>query len=162
VLLGGTMITSFPSLQQVPEGVSMPLAVFPYPYRRFLYWELLHHDVVPADSTLEEVSVTFFGTDTIIAHLESEEYGYYVPNSFTPNGDGINDVWFPLGNAIDLETYQLSIFDRWGEEIYLSTDPSEGWDGASVQDGVYVYRANVIDAISGDKHELYGHVTLFR
>lgn len=162
VLLGGTMITQFPHLESVPEGVSMPLRVFPYPYREFLYWELIHHEVVPNDSSLQEVSVSFFSSDTIIAHLRPEQFGYYLPNSFTPNGDGINDVWMPFGNAVELGTYQLEIYNRWGEEIYLSTDPNEGWDGDGIQDGVYVFRANVVDAISGDKHELYGHVTLFR
>ena len=162
VLLGGTMISSFPHIESVPEGVSMPLKVFPNPYFEFLYWEILHSDIVPTDSTERNVDITFYSTDTIIAHLDPEEYGYYVPNSFTPNGDGINDVWYPTGNAIDLASYHLEIFDRWGEQIYASTDPAKGWDGGEAPIGVYVFHANVVDGITKDKHEFYGHVTLFR
>lgn len=166
VLLGGTMITSFPHLESVPEGVSMPLKVFPNPYFQFMYWEVLHNDFLPADSTLPEVDITFYSTDTIIAHLDPDEYGYYVPNSFTPNGDGINDVWYPTGNAVDITNYQLEIYDRWGERIFASTDPGMGWNGSSgggdAPIGVYVFRAHVVDGITRDKHEFIGHVTLVR
>ena len=90
-----------------------------------------------------------------------------MPNAFTPNGDGINDVWSPLGNALDAwRPTNCAICDRWGEEIFASTDPLEGWDGTAggkeVPIGVYVFHANVIDAISLEEVDYYGHVTLFR
>lgn len=166
VQLGGTLITNFPHVEPVPEGIGMPLKVFPNPYFDFLYWEVKNNDIVPADSSLEEVDITFFSSDTIIAHLDPEEFGFYVPNSFTPNGDGINDTWSPLGNAMLPATYALEIYDRWGEQIFASTDPMKGWDGTSGGDeapiGVYVFHANVIDAITLEKVEHYGHLTLFR
>ena len=80
---------------------------------------------------LPALTAQFWSTDTIIAWLKPMDYVYYTPNAFTPNDDGINDVFFPVNNVVDLETYELSIFDRWGGQIYQSTDPAEGWDGTS-------------------------------
>lgn len=66
----------------------------------------------------------------------------YMPNSFTPNGDGLND-WFriPAGSLIDLK--ELAVFDRWGGKVFATTDASRGWDGRSggkdAPAGLYVY-----------------------
>ncbi|CAG0948397.1 MAG: T9SS type B sorting domain-containing protein [Bacteroidetes bacterium] len=65
----------------------------------------------------------------------------YIPNSFTPNNDGINDSWKPEWAYV--ENYKLEIFDRWGNKIFITEDPYEGWDGSSnnipCNSGVYVY-----------------------
>jgi gliding motility-associated-like protein len=65
----------------------------------------------------------------------------YVPNAFTPNGDGINDMFFAQGVRID--TFRLTIFDRWGMRLYTSDDIQKGWDGTHLNrplpQGVYVY-----------------------
>ena len=72
-------------------------------------------------------------------------YNIYIPNSFTPNGDGNNNVWKPeiiSGDKIDLE-----IFNRWGELIYHSKDESASWDGTYkneiCQEGMYLYMFKV-------------------
>ncbi len=66
----------------------------------------------------------------------------YVPNTFTPNGDHINDVFFAYGN--DLIEFQMYIFNRWGEKIFESNDINKGWNGkvkdVTVSEGVYSYR----------------------
>lgn len=72
-----------------------------------------------------------------------------IPNAFTPNGDGINDVWkVSYRSLIDFE---CSIFDRYGNRLYHFTDPSKGWDGKYngkvVKPGVYFY---VIEAKGAD------------
>ncbi|MFI5221913.1 MAG: gliding motility-associated C-terminal domain-containing protein, partial [Bacteroidia bacterium] len=51
----------------------------------------------------------------------------YIPNAFTPNGDGINDVFYVHSRS--LETFEIQIYDRWGEKIFSSTDITKGWDG---------------------------------
>lgn len=94
----------------------------------------------------------------------------WVPNSFTPNGDGVNDIFMAAGNNIvELE---MHIFDRWGNEIFQSDDPSIGWDGSyrgsPVQDDVYVWkiRYRLLDeedySIEGPRQEEMGHVTVIR
>lgn len=68
---------------------------------------------------------------------------FYVPNSFTPNGDGINDLFFPV--APNFESLEFTIFNRWGELIFHSIQ-GEGWDGRIngevAQQGVYVWRCS--------------------
>lgn len=53
--------------------------------------------------------------------------GIYVPNAFTPNGDGVNDLLLVFGNTI--ETMRLVIYNQWGQELFISTDRQKGWDG---------------------------------
>lgn len=68
----------------------------------------------------------------------------FIPNTFTPNGDGINDVFLPLGKSI--ASMQLKVFNRWGELLFESDDPATGWDGTYrgevVKSDMYVWRLN--------------------
>ena len=59
----------------------------------------------------------------------NQDYNLLAPNSFTPNGDGINDVFYVKGE--DITTYELFIFNRWGDLIFKSNDMNEGWDVAT-------------------------------
>lgn len=67
----------------------------------------------------------------------------FVPNSFSPNSDGVNDVFLPVSNG-HLEGYELNIYDRWGVNIFTSNSIEIGWDGTvnnnTVQIDVYVYK----------------------
>ncbi|MBX7095201.1 MAG: gliding motility-associated C-terminal domain-containing protein [Flavobacteriales bacterium] len=90
----------------------------------------------------------------------------YVPNSFTPDGDGINDVFLPIISGADLDPdhFELMIFNRWGELIVSTHSMTAGWDGTykgvmSKQD-VYVWKIRARDALEGIDKEFVGHVTL--
>lgn len=91
-------------------------------------------------------------------------YALYIPNVFTPNGDGLNDIFQPKGVGIDVNNYRMLIYDRWGELVYESNNFNVGWDGAikgnknkATQD-VYVYKIYTQD-LKGNKYEYVGHVT---
>jgi gliding motility-associated-like protein len=68
---------------------------------------------------------------------------FVLPNSFTPNGDGLNDIFIATKLFIDESGYLLTIFNRWGQRIFETANPSEGWDGRYkgfyAPPGVYVY-----------------------
>lgn len=93
----------------------------------------------------------------------------FIPNTFTPNGDNINDFFFAFGS--DLESIiSIYIYDRWGELLYVTEnlsphDPTKGWDGTfdgkEVNQGVYVYTIEVL-LEAGVKQQLQGNVTLIR
>ncbi len=87
----------------------------------------------------------------------------YIPNAFTPNDDGINDVFKPQGVGIQSENYKMEIFDRWGEKIFVSTNFDAGWDGTfkgkKVQQGIYAYIIVLYD-IKGYKHFYKGHISV--
>jgi gliding motility-associated-like protein len=68
--------------------------------------------------------------------------GFYMPNAFTPNGDGKNDV-FRIPPAISLKLKEFSIYDQWGTKVFSTENISTGWDGTingkQQATGVYVY-----------------------
>lgn len=107
-------------------------------------------------------------TDTTLSEVCVEmEYEFYAPNAFTPNGDGINEIFQPLGTGVSESDYEFYIFDRWGSEIFKSTKWGEGWDGKVkggkyiAQEGTYVWLVRVYD-VSRDLHEYRGKVTLIK
>lgn len=93
------------------------------------------------------------------------DFMFYVPNAFTPNDDGKNDYFRGYGEGIDWSTYQMSIFDRWGELIYYTENIDEPWrgiyKGRQVEVSVYVWKINLND-VKGNSHDYYGHVSLVR
>jgi gliding motility-associated-like protein len=109
--------------------------------------------------------------DTLVRELiVGEDFGIYVPNAFTPNADGLNDVFQPKGFGI--VEYELNIFDRWGERVFHTKTFEQGWNGAKqkkhdvtydmiIEDGVYTWLINVT-SVFGKAHELKGHVTLIK
>ena len=95
-------------------------------------------------------------------------FQFFMPNSFTPNGDGVNDVYFVEGADIDETRFSLEIFNRWGDVVFKTTDPSTPWlaethDGDYyIQDGFYNWHAIVISKSTGERHELNGSINVLR
>jgi gliding motility-associated-like protein len=91
----------------------------------------------------------------------------YVPNAFTPNEDGLNDVFLPVGNDVDPDNYELTIFDRWGNLIFKSTSWGTGWNGIVnngtklAQIDTYVWKINCKDHAGHSQH-LIGHVSMIK
>ncbi|HRD51179.1 MAG TPA: gliding motility-associated C-terminal domain-containing protein [Flavobacteriales bacterium] len=89
------------------------------------------------------------------------------PTAFTPDGDGLNDKFFPFlaGKPLDISRFQ--VFDRWGRRLFISTS-GEGWDGtmgghgASMPQGVYVWQLEAWPTTNSEKLELAGSVLLIR
>ena len=92
---------------------------------------------------------------------------FYAPNSFTPNGNGNNDVFKIYGNGIDKSTFEMTIFNRWGERVFRTRDIEQGWNGAKgnigevVEQDVYIYKVTYRD-FTGFPREYIGHVTLVK
>lgn len=82
-----------------------------------------------------EISYTQIGADSYLIELLMYRDCYvYIPNAFSPNGDSLNDIWYP--SVFVWKTYNLRIFDRWGKEIFQSNNPNEGWNGEAHRSGV--------------------------
>jgi gliding motility-associated-like protein len=115
------------------------------------------------------IAMNEFGcSDTAYGSVQLvEELMVYVPNSFTPNGDGTNDTFLPIiDSGIDIYTYRLLIFNRWGEVIFESLNKDIGWDGTFagniVQDGVYIWKITFNSSDNEEEYEYVGHVTLIK
>jgi gliding motility-associated-like protein len=91
---------------------------------------------------------------------------FYVPNAFTPDGDGINDQFGPVGIFNGVERFEVYIFDRLGKVVFYSSDPAIQWDGRDsggnlAPEAVYAYRMYIKEAYS-DEYQMIGTVTLIR
>jgi gliding motility-associated-like protein len=88
---------------------------------------------------------------------------YTIPNVFTPNNDGKNDILvpFPFGG---IDRVELSIYNRWGVRVFTTEDPNINWDGKDVDTGVYYYTCKVIPMSSTGKnsYQLTGTITIMR
>jgi large repetitive protein len=87
----------------------------------------------------------------------------YIPNAFTPNGDGVNDIF--KVEAKDVTGFVFKIFDRWGEQLYLSNDLKSGWDGIfkgkELPPSVFIYHVHV-EYPDGDSYNRKGSFTLIK
>jgi gliding motility-associated-like protein len=109
-------------------------------------------------------------TDTAYATVTlTEELLFYVPNTFTPDGDQYNNEFIPVFTAgFDPYNYSLMIFNRWGELIFESRDATVGWkgfygvDGKMCQDGTYTWKIDVKGNQSSNRKTYVGHVNLIR
>jgi gliding motility-associated-like protein len=105
--------------------------------------------------------------DSVVKFLDIvEDFNVFIPNTFTPNGDGNNEVFNVKGLGLKSTGYSMEIFDRWGHLIYQSKDVTKGWDGTAkgipAQDGVYIYKIFATGANGEGKKEYRGHVTLMK
>ncbi|HFA48591.1 MAG TPA: gliding motility-associated C-terminal domain-containing protein [Bacteroidetes bacterium] len=107
--------------------------------------------------------------DEVTVFVEAVGGQVYVPNSFSPNGDGINDFFTIYGKG-DAQVHWLRIFSRWGEKVYeggnfAANGRGQGWDGRHrgqlMEPGVFVWLAEIVLA-DGDRRVLEGEVVLLR
>jgi gliding motility-associated-like protein len=107
---------------------------------------------------------TFGCADTVVKIVAiGEDYSFYVPNTFTPNDDGVNDTFEPKGHGIS--KYNMTVFDRWGKKVFVTTDFSQNWDGKysgqDCKDDIYTWQVTI--TLSDFRVKTYtGHVTLYR
>ena len=112
-------------------------------------------------------------TDTIVKYVKVNGVFYLnVPNAFTPNDDGVNDFFFPIGIGFDSnKEFTFSIYNRWGTLIFESYDLATPWDGTAkelggteiVQQDTYLWKLKVKDLSDNSKERLFtGKITLLR
>ena len=71
----------------------------------------------------------FVVSDSIKVKLYNGEGNIYVPNAFTPNGDGLNEIFKPISDVSSYNYYRFLVFNRWGEKLFDTDDSNSGWDG---------------------------------
>lgn len=108
---------------------------------------------------------TFGCSDTVKMNVIAyPPYAFYIPNAFTPNADGLNERF--QGKGQGFIAYEMWIFDRWGQELYRTTDIKRGWTGVDASGkncpiGSYVYKINTETPV-GEQFEYTGRVSLIR
>ena len=118
-------------------------------YRVYLW---VASDFGCADSTYQEVSI-------------QNPFYFYVPNAFSPDGDGINELWQPVGTGVMEDNYECTVYDRWGRVVFHTNSLYQPWDGTEkgkeLPVGSYVYfiRTYTMDLIP---KEFLGTVTILK
>lgn len=99
-----------------------------------------------------------------IVHV-GDDMQIFIPNAFTPDNSGVNDVFKVYG--VGFSSYEISIYDRWGKLVHSAKNKETAWDGTDmatgqpVPQGMYVYKVTIIDN-AGNVHNRFDHVTLLR
>lgn len=163
--------------QQITFGATDPLAVD-------WTWTIPTLGQVTGTSVVEHTFDSFFGEEFEICLEVSDQFGcldtecqtllingplwVYVPNAFTPNGDGINDAFFPVIDGDDGEIHDFVVYDRWGTPVFESSDKTIPWLGSKNNSGdllpigVYVWRLVTRGWGQTETKEYFGHVSLIR
>ncbi|HWY37414.1 MAG TPA: gliding motility-associated C-terminal domain-containing protein, partial [Bacteroidia bacterium] len=169
VLLNSLTLKNFIWNGKYLDSVTMVAHAIPDKNYQFDHWE-----TTPTSYTLnpnnKSDSINFFVSRDLclkaVFKLKPADQTYgdpMIPTGFSPNGDGNNDIFNVYGIA-DASSYELEIYNRWGEMIFRSIDKGHGWDGsyngAPAPVGIYAYRYNVV--LNGKTYKSKGSVTLLR
>jgi gliding motility-associated-like protein len=99
---------------------------------------------------------------TFVVEEDACESSIWIPNAFTPNGDGLNKCFGPVVTNITDREYSFVITNRWGAVVFQSNEPGACWDGVhrgNITRGVHTYRLTYRDS-RGKFHERFGQVTV--
>jgi gliding motility-associated-like protein len=127
-------------------------------------FEHLLNNVVP--QPIRQTVFNEYGCfDTAEGEIFISDHMVYIPNSFTPDGDGLNEIFAPVMTGV--VQYEMHITDRWGRVVYSNTNVERGWDGSGMdgeyytQAGLYHYLIRVTDNL-GWNFDYTGTITLLR
>lgn len=136
------------------------------PYSHYLWHDgttaPTHEVTTPGTYSVHVYNVCTEADASVTIEVEECEEDVHVPNAFTPNGDGQNDLFMPVFNHPErLESYSMQVYDRWGRLLFSTDNPQQGWDCSECPVGVYVWRMEYKAAGEGSKL-LTGSVTVVR
>jgi gliding motility-associated-like protein len=110
-----------------------------------------------------ESAGNLFGSDSASSNVDTANASpdFYIPSAFSPNGNLENQVFKPSRFYISLQNYKFEIYNRFGQNIWSTTDPNKGWDGKEAQSDVYVYKIFFNDS-EGKSRTRYGDFILIK
>jgi gliding motility-associated-like protein len=106
-----------------------------------------------------------YDTTSLPIHVSADEL-LYIPNAITPNGDGKNDWFMPFGAGWSIDNYEMRIYNRWGQLLFVTTNINKPWygetlnTGEKVPTGVYVWKVWYVD-LDGKLQKMIGRVTVY-
>ena len=109
--------------------------------------------------------------ESVVALFKEVEFSLFIPNAFTPDNDGVNDSFLPLGEGFTADQYRFTVLNRWGEVVFDTTNPEIPWVGQNasdgggnhfVPDGVYMYTVTALGSHDLSSSTFRGFVTVVR
>ena len=156
--VNGQSFNDFPFTQEYREGDLIYLYTMPKDGFEFENWNSNNIQLLP-NNTQNSVYFECSDNDTIIAVYKSL-FNFFIPNSFSPNQDGDNEIFKPIiSYDISEYLYVFKIFDRWGNNIFETNQYNVGWDGTDLNNkklptGVYSYVLQVIHPTENSIHNI--------
>jgi gliding motility-associated-like protein len=153
---------------EVENGVSVTFSSTINDFYDFKNWSSAQGNFISPSPESEEIMMSFEANDTITLHTVREIYGYYIPNSFSPNGDNVNDCIGPVGNAVQIDRFNWVVFNRNGELVFETDEFGDCWDGSYlggeyyVPDGVYTYVLRVKSVFDKEIQKVSGSIIVVR
>ena len=144
-----------------------------------LYWQYQFGDGTSSSFPFENHTYQEYG-DYLISQMVTNKYGcvdkieqlvkilpeyrFWVPNAFTPDDNLLNDYFLPI--AIGVINYEFDVFDRWGEKLFSTKNPKQGWNGFykgnECEQGIYVWRITCKNVVNEKVEVHYGHFSLLK
>ena len=156
----------FPFTDSVYANSTLNLEAKAYDNFNFSHWKMKHHILMP-DTLTERTSCTVIQNDTIIAYFKEKDITIpvlFLPSSFTPNGDGLNDFLSAHYSDAVIDG-SIKIYDRWGGLIYQFAALNFKWDGTvngqDIMQGVYQFELKY-KKVNGEETEMRGPITIIR
>ena len=154
------------------DGSCEGLGGFPYPdeniWNNWLEFSLsgaCDPPPPPVDPDPVDTTTTPPPAPPVSPNPDCEDPCIHVPNTFTPNNDGVNDRWRPITLSKCWMDWEVQVYNRWGNRVWFSVDPEDWWlggDDSYVSDGVYTWVIRGTTFRSTKVVKLTGHVTIFR
>jgi len=155
VLGNGEQLVASPLQQLYYENTLINLEAIPEIDKSFKYFA--RNQAILSGHTLFDYTIEY--DDTLRVIFSEKELSFYIPNSFTPNGDNLNDVFKPVGIADKIKDYEMLIFNSWGELVFESHSIENGWDAENIDynaNSVFIYKITLHSSITNDKFEYKG------
>jgi gliding motility-associated-like protein len=167
VKLPDTLLKEFPYQSQMLGDENIPIEAIDRNKWKFSHWEVKFGMGVD-NQDFPLLSYPFFAPTHLVAHFEERFNAVFIPNSFTPNGDGYNDLLKVYGVEVSPDNFRFSIMNRWGQEIWSTTNINDGWNGAEegsnyfVPPGFYSYFLRYKNEVTDEVIETSGSILLIR
>lgn len=165
IAMGDTLINIG---QTAPISVSGGLTYSWYPNNGSIACSTCSNTIVQPTVTTQYIATAYNSPyckkqDTILVRVDFICGDFFVPNAFSPNDDGLND--FVKVHGFCISTFNMQIFNRWGEKVFETTSKEDGWDGKfrgkPMDTGVFIYKVDGI-TIDGKSFTMKGNITLIR
>lgn len=137
----------------------------------FIYMFEPYHEFPDAEGNFYYVTLNVTSEHGCVASVTNvigveQSYTVYVPNAFTPDANGVNEVFYPVMYGFDKHDFQMEIYNRWGQLVFKTYNMDIGWDGSYggdvCQDGVYTWKISARVLKSSKTLSFVGHVNIVK
>ena len=167
VKLTDTIVTEFPFQRQQLGDKKFIIEAIDRGNYGFDYWEVVYGFPISNQGASYQ-NYRMASSTKLVAHFKERLHAVWVPTSFTPNGDGVNDIFKAYALEIDLKDFRLSVMSRWGQEMFYTEDITKGWNGSKdggdyyAPPGIYAYFIRYVDSVTKEITEKAGTIVLVR